>query len=111
YKQPIGMITKNALVLRDLDILKEMAQEKLCMVYISINSLNEDLRLKMEPRTATAVQRLKVVEQLSAAGIPVGVMVAPLIPGLSDHEVTATLKAVAEDKRYNLGRLMMREGG
>ena len=78
------MITKNALILRDLDILKEMAKLNLCMVYISINSLNEDLRLKMEPRTATAKQRLKVVEELSKAGIPTGVMVAPLVPGLSD---------------------------
>jgi DNA repair photolyase len=111
YKQPIGMITKNALVLRDLDILKEMAQEKLCMVYVSINSLNEDLRLKMEPRTATAVQRLKVVEQLSAAGIPVGVMVAPLIPGLSDHEVPAILKAVAERGAVKAGYTVVRLNG
>jgi DNA repair photolyase len=111
YKQPIGMITKNALVLRDLDILKEMAQEKLCMVYVSINSLNEDLRLKMEPRTATAVQRLIVVEQLSAAGIPVGVMVAPLIPGLSDHEVPAILKAVAERGAVKAGYTVVRLNG
>jgi DNA repair photolyase len=111
FKQPIGMITKNALVLRDLDILKEMAQEKLCMVYVSINSLNEDLRLKMEPRTATAVQRLKVVEQLSAAGIPVGVMVAPLIPGLSDHEVPAILKAVAERGAVKAGYTVVRLNG
>ena len=111
YKQPIGMITKNALVLRDLDILKEMAQEKLCMVYVSINSLNEDLRLKMEPRTATAVQRLKVVEQLSAAGIPIGVMVAPLIPGLSDHEVPAILKAVAERGAVKAGYTVVRLNG
>lgn len=111
FKQPIGMITKNALVLRDLDILKEMAQEKLCMVYVSINSLNEDLRLKMEPRTATAVQRLKVVEQLSAAGIPVGVMVAPLIPGLSDHEVPSILKAVAERGAVKAGYTVVRLNG
>ena len=111
YKQPIGIITKNALVLRDLDILKEMAQEKLCMVYVSINSLNEDLRLKMEPRTATATQRLKVVEQLSAAGIPVGVMVAPLIPGLSDHEVPAILKAIAERGATKAGYTVVRLNG
>ena len=111
YKQPIGMITKNALVLRDIDILKEMAQEQLCMVYVSINSLNEDLRLKMEPRTATAAQRLKVVEQLSAAGIPVGVMVAPLIPGLSDHEVPAILKAVASRGAVKAGYTVVRLNG
>ena len=111
YKQPVGMITKNALILRDLDILKEMAQEKLCMVYVSINSLNEDLRLKMEPRTATAAQRLKVVEQLSAAGIPVGVMVAPLIPGLSDHEIPAILKAIAERGATKAGYTVVRLNG
>jgi DNA repair photolyase len=111
YKQPIGMITKNSLVLRDIDILKEMAKDNLCMVYISINSLNEDLRLKMEPRTATASQRLKVVEQLSEAGIPVGVLVAPLIPGLSDHEVPAILKAVSERGATNAGYTVVRLNG
>ncbi len=111
YRQPIGMITKNALVLRDLDILQEMARLKLCMVYVSINSLNEDLRLKMEPRTATAKQRLKVVEGLSNAGIPVGVMVAPLIPGLSDHEVPKILKAVAESGAQRVGYTVVRLNG
>jgi DNA repair photolyase len=111
YRQPIGMITKNALVLRDLDILQEMARLKLCMVYVSINSLNEDLRLKMEPRTATAKQRLKVVEELSKAGIPVGVMVAPLIPGLSDHEVPKILKAVADSGAQRVGYTVVRLNG
>jgi len=111
FKQPIGMITKNSLVLRDLDILKEMAQDNLCMVYVSINSLNEDLRLKMEPRTATASQRLKVVEQLSTAGIPVGVMVAPLVPGLSDHEVPAILKAIAARGAKSAGYTVVRLNG
>jgi DNA repair photolyase len=111
YRQPIGMITKNALVLRDLDILQEMAKLNLCMVYVSINSLNEDLRLKMEPRTTTAKQRLKVVEDLSNAGIPVGVMVAPLIPGLSDHEVPKILKAVAERGAQRVGYTVVRLNG
>jgi len=95
YKQPIGMITKNSLILRDIDILQEMAKKNLCMVYISINTLDEKLRLKMEPRTTTVKQRLKVVEELSKAGIPTGVMVAPLIPGLSDHEIPGILKTIA----------------
>jgi DNA repair photolyase len=111
YKQPIGMITKNSLVLRDVDILQEMAKENLCMVYVSINSLNEDLRLKMEPRTTTAKQRLKVVEELTKAGIPVGVMVAPLIPGLSDHEIPAVLKAVAERGAKRVGYTVVRLNG
>ncbi len=109
YKQPIGIITKNALVLRDQDILTEMAKLNLVMVYVSINSLNEDLRAKMEPRTATAKQRLKIVETLSKVKIPMGVMVAPLVPGLSDHEVPEILKTAAncgvESAGYTIVRL------
>lgn len=111
HRQPIGMITKNSLVLRDVDLLKEMAKQHLCMVYVSINSLNEELRLKMEPRTTTARQRLKVVEELTKAGIPVGVMVAPLIPGLSDHEVPDILKAVAERGAVKAGYTIVRLNG
>lgn len=111
YKQPIGMITKNALILRDLDILREMAKLKLISVYVSINSLNEDLRLKMEPRTTTAKQRLKIVEQLSAAGIPVGVMVAPTIPGLSDHEIPNILKTIASCGAISAGYTVVRLNG
>jgi DNA repair photolyase len=111
YKQPIGMITKNSLILRDLDILQEMAKLNLCMVYSSINSLNEKLRLAMEPRTATAKQRLKVVEELSKAGIPTGVMVAPLVPGLSDHEIPSVLKAVANAGAIKAGYTIVRLNG
>ncbi|MES2829730.1 MAG: PA0069 family radical SAM protein [Bacteroidota bacterium] len=111
YKQPIGMITKNALILRDVDILQEMAKLNLCMVYVSINSLSEKLRSKMEPRTTTAKQRLKVVEQLSSAGIPMGVMVAPLVPGLSDHEIPAVLKAVANAGAIAAGYTIVRLNG
>ncbi len=111
YKQPIGMITKNALILRDLDILQEMAKHNLCMVYVSINSLNEKLRQAMEPRTTTAKQRLKVVEDLSKAGIPIGVMVAPLVPGLSDHEIPAVLKAVANAGASSAGYTVVRLNG
>jgi len=111
YKQPIGMITKNSLILRDKDILQEMAKQNLCMVYVSINSLNEDLRQVMEPRTTTAKQRLKIVEQLSAAGIPMGVMVAPLVPGLSDHEIPAILKAIANAGAVKAGYTVVRLNG
>ncbi|WP_316800281.1 PA0069 family radical SAM protein [Pedobacter frigidisoli] len=111
FKQPIGMITKNSLILRDRDILQEMAKLNLCMVYVSINSLNEDLRQVMEPRTTTAKQRLKVVEEMSKAGIPMGVMVAPLIPGLSDHEIPAILKAVAAAGAIKAGYTVVRLNG
>lgn len=111
YKQPIGMITKNSLILRDVDILQEMAKLNLIMVYSSINSLNNKLRLAMEPRTATASQRLKVVEELSKAGIPMGVMVAPLVPGLSDHEIPAILKAAANAGAIRAGYTIVRLNG
>ncbi|MCX2476420.1 PA0069 family radical SAM protein [Pedobacter sp. MC2016-05] len=111
YKQPIGMITKNSLILRDRDILQEMAKLNLCMVYVSINSLNEDLRQVMEPRTTTAKQRLKIVEDLSKAGIPMGVMVAPLVPGLSDHEIPTILKAVANAGAIKSGYTIVRLNG
>jgi DNA repair photolyase len=88
-----------------------MAKLNLCMVYSSINSLNEKLRLAMEPRTATAKQRLKVVEELSKAGIPMGVMVAPLVPGLSDHEIPAVLKAVANAGAIKAGYTIVRLNG
>lgn len=111
YRQPIGMITKNALILRDSDILTEMAKLNLCMVYVSINSLNEKLRQKMEPRTTTAKQRLKIVEDLSNAGIPMGVMVAPLVPGLSDHEIPAILKTIANCGAIAAGYTIVRLNG
>jgi DNA repair photolyase len=111
YKQPIGMITKNALILRDADILQEMAKLNLVMVYVSINSLNESLRSKMEPRTTTAKQRLKIVEELSSAGIPMGVMVAPLVPGLSDHEIPSILKSVANAGALSAGYTIVRLNG
>jgi DNA repair photolyase len=111
YRQPIGMITKNALILRDIDILQEMARLNLVMAYVSINSLNEQLRSKMEPRTTTAKQRLKIVEDLSKAGVPMGVMVAPLVPGLSDHEIPAVLKRVAEAGAISAGYTIVRLNG
>ena len=95
YGQPIGIITKNSLVLRDLEILRQLAQKNLVTVYISINSLTKETRAKLEPRTATAAQRLKVIETLSNNGIPVGIMCAPIIPGLTDHEIPNVLKAAA----------------
>jgi DNA repair photolyase len=111
YKQPIGMITKNSLIIRDIDILQEMAKLNLCTVYVSINSLNESLRSKMEPRTTNAKQRLKIVEQLSQAGIPVGVMVAPLVPGLSDHEIPKILKTIATCGARSAGYTIVRLNG
>ncbi|OZI09507.1 radical SAM protein [Siphonobacter sp. BAB-5385] len=95
YRNPVSMITKNALILRDLDVLSELAAHQLVHVYISITTLNEELRQTMEPRTVTAQKRLQVIERLTAAGVPVGVMTAPIIPGLNDHEIPKLIEAAA----------------
>src|SRR5690554_4315715 len=96
YHHPVSLITKNNLILRDIDILTELAKENLVHVAITINSLNEELRMKMEPRTVTAKGRLKVIEKLSNAGIPVMLMCAPIIPGLNSDEMPQLIKSAAE---------------
>lgn len=95
YKQPVGIITKNSLVLRDKYILQQLAHQNLVCVYVSITTADEELRQKMEPRTTTAAQRFKIVKELSELGIPVGVMTAPMIPGLNDHEMPHLLEMAA----------------
>ena len=95
YKQPISIITKNALILRDKDILYDMAKLGLIRVVLSINSLTEDIRQKLEPRTVTYKQRLRVIEELANMNVPMGVNVAPIIPGLTDSEIPNILQAAA----------------
>lgn len=94
-RQPIGLITKNALVTRDLDLLRPMAEMKLVQVRISITSLDQSLTREMEPRTSSPAARLRAIEALSQAGVPVAAMVAPIIPGLNDSEIPAVLQAAA----------------
>lgn len=96
FNQPVGMLTKNSWILKDKDVLQEMAKKKLVSAMVSITSFNEDLRRVMEPRTATATQRLKVIEELSSAGVHMGVMLGPMIPGLNDHEMQRIMKAASE---------------
>ena len=95
YRNPVSIITKNVLILRDLDILEPMSRLNLINVAISITTLNEELRLLMEPRTVTATQRLKTISKLHQAGIPVGVMTAPIIPSLNDHEIPKLIEQAA----------------
>ncbi|HEX5001575.1 MAG TPA: PA0069 family radical SAM protein [Bacteroidia bacterium] len=111
YRHPVGIITKNALILRDLDLLKELASMQLVQVYISLTTLNEELRRIMEPRTASSAQRLKVIETFSANGIPVGVMTAPIIPGLNSDEIPQLLKAAADHGALAAGYTMVRLNG
>lgn len=94
--QPIGIITKNALVLRDLDILRPMAECGVVNVSLSITSLEQELARTMEPRTSAPAARLRAVAALAEAGIPVSIMIAPVIPGLNDHEIPSILKAAAD---------------
>ncbi len=95
FNQPVGLITKNAGMLRDIDILQDMASRNLVSVIVSITSLNEDLRRVMEPRTTTGKQRLKLIEEMSKAGVRMGVMLGPMIPGLNDHEMHDIIKAAS----------------
>lgn len=111
YRNPIGMITKNSLITRDIDILSELAKRQLVHVYISITSLDEKTRQLLEPRTVTYKQRLKTIEALTQAGIPVGVMTAPIIPGLNDHEIPAIIKAASEYGALSAGYTVVRLNG
>lgn len=111
YRHPVGIITKNSLILRDLDLLTEMASMRLAKVSLSITTLDEKLRLAMEPRTATGKQRLKAIEKLAAAGIPVNVMIAPIIPGLNNHEIPTIMEAAAKAGATSAGYTMARLNG
>lgn len=102
------MLTKNALVLRDLDILKPMAEQNLVSVSLSIPTINEELRRKMEPRTSSAKNKLKAVEILSENGIPTHVMVAPIIPGLNSDEPLTILKAISDAGANSFGYTLVR---
>jgi DNA repair photolyase len=111
YRHPVGIITKNSLILRDLDILSDLAHDNLVHVYISITTLDEELRRIMEPRTASAGKRLKTVEALARAGVPVGIMNAPIIPGLNHHEIPAIIQAAAEHGAQAAGMTVVRLNG
>ncbi len=111
YRHPVGIITKNALVLRDIDLLQDLAADGLVNVMISITTLDEELRRKMEPRTASAVRRLQTIETLSKAGIPVGVMNAPIIPGLNHHEIPEILKMASAHGAVACGMTVVRLNG
>src|SRR5687767_15857900 len=92
---PCSLITKNHLITRDVDVLGEMAKRELVIAILSVTTLDAELGARMEPRTSSPARRLDVIRQLSAAGVPTGVMMAPLVPGLTDHEIPALLEACA----------------
>jgi DNA repair photolyase len=108
FRNPVGIVTKNHLVTRDIDVLGELASFQAASVHLSITTLDSSLARRLEPRAASPAHRLDAVRQLSAAGIPVGVLVAPIIPGLNDHEIPAILKAAREAGAQRAGYTMVR---
>lgn len=95
FRNPVGLITKNHLITRDADVLAELARENLAVAILSITTLDPELSRVMEPRASVPRDRLAAVEALAKAGVPMGVMVAPVVPGLTDHEMPAILEAAA----------------
>lgn len=108
YGNPVGVITKNALIQRDIDILKEMSGLNLVSVTLSVTTLNKELARKMEPRTSSPEMRLKTIEALAENNIPVGVNVAPIIPALNDKEIPEILKEASERGAKFAGMVMLR---
>jgi DNA repair photolyase len=108
FRNPVSMITKSSLVVRDIDILSEMSRLNLIKVTLSITTLNKDLSLKMEPRSSTPGMRLKTLESLAASNIPCSVNIGPVIPGLTDEEIPAILKAASESGAKSAGYIMLR---
>jgi DNA repair photolyase len=108
FCNPIAIITKNQLVTRDVDLLGELASHQAAAVNISVTSLDPKLQRVLEPRTSVPQARLHAVAQLRAAGVPVGVLVAPIIPGLTDHEVPAILQACADAGAQFAGHTVVR---
>ena len=111
YKHPVSIITKNALILRDLDLLKVLTKDKLINVSISITSLSENTRRVLEPRTATIKRRLETVKTLSENNIPVNVMLAPIIPSINSHEILFLAKTASDYGALSIGHTIVRLNG
>lgn len=108
FRQPVSIVTKNALVLRDLPLLQQLAAHNLVHVYLSITSLDPQLARDMEPRTSIPAARLRAVQELSQAGIPVGILTAPIIPGLNDSEIPQLLQAGKEAGAITANYVLLR---
>jgi DNA repair photolyase len=108
HDHPLGIVTKNAMVERDLDILAPMARKNLVNVFISVNNLDHDLARRLEPRCSAPARRLKAMKRLSEAGVPVGVVVAPVIPFLTDHQIEPMLEAAWQHGARQAAYILMR---
>ncbi len=111
HNQSVSLITKNALVCRDIDILEQLAAKNLVHVHLSITTLDEELRRAMEPRTSSAGNRLKTIQKLSKHNIPTHVMLAPIIPGLNSDEIFGICEAVSQAGAVSLDHSMVRLNG
>jgi DNA repair photolyase len=107
-RHPVSIITKSALVVRDLDLLSDMARDNLVSVAVSVTSMSAEIKRTLEPRTASPQARLRTIQTLAQAGVPVGVMVAPVIPAITDHEMEAILQAAAEAGATTAGYVLLR---
>jgi DNA repair photolyase len=111
FRNPVGIITKNELVTRDIDILLRLHEHQAAMVMVSVTTLDGEVARRMEPRASHPRDRLKAIERLAAAGIPVGVMVAPVVPAITDHEMPKILEAAAAAGARTAGYVVMRLPG
>lgn len=107
-RHPVGIVTKSYAIVRDIDLLAELAKDDLVHVMISVTTLDHDLARRMEPRAASPTRRLEAIEKLAGAGIPVGVLAAPMIPALNDHELEKILEACAGRGAVNAGYVLLR---
>jgi DNA repair photolyase len=108
FNHPVGIVTKNHLITRDIDILAPMARRQLAEVFVSVTTLDRHLANVMEPRASTPARRIAAIRELSAAGIPTGVMSAPMIPAINDHEMEAILEACAGAGATRAGYTVLR---
>jgi DNA repair photolyase len=108
FRNPITIVTKSALVARDLDLFLRLAEYQAISVALSVTTLNPDLQRALEPRASSSLERLRAIEKLSAAGIPTGVMVAPIVPGLTEFEMPAILEAAASAGASWAGHIVLR---
>jgi DNA repair photolyase len=107
-RHPVTIVTKSALIVRDVDLLSSLAKDKLVSVMVSVTSLSNDIKRTLEPRTASPSARLRVIEQLTQAGVPVGVLVAPVIPAITDHEIEDILAAAKTAGATRAGYVLLR---
>ncbi len=111
YRHPVGIVTKNSLVLRDLDLLSELASHNLVHIHLSLTTRDESLRRNLEPRTTTYEKRLDAIRQLNEANIPTGALIAPIIPGLNHHEIPGLVEDAAQAGACSVGYGLVRLNG